>query len=388
MHFKKKKFKRNGIRLFILSLIFSLISFVPEALPLQAADVGISISGPQNVDAGGGSVSYTANLSAPDSIVAYDLKVSTEGGASASPAVFYHDSGEEVFSSLSLSITVNYSDSFSLTVYGHITTDDGAGDVKDLEAAGSINVTVSAPATPTPVPATPTPVPATPTPKPPTPTPSPKPSSKPADPTPTPEAVTPTPEPEESEGTTAEEDDFDYTPLEEKFITKSDIEARSGPGASYRYLKLNPKGTVLDVIGETDNGWYVILLNGEEAFVPGSYLRPYDGDEEAEASTSTDDDTKGSTSSQATSSETSASETAGETTASPSNDTKKSESASGTEAEDPAEEKQSETVEMIQLKGRKSSDYSKLLLILLPALLLIVVLISFLLKRYYRNDDR
>lgn len=89
--------------------------------------------------------------------------------------------------------------------------------------------------------------------------------------------LSPTPRPTTTRATTTESTYRPFTPMEGEYITTTRIDARSGPGLSYDYLGDFEGGTVIDVFGLTDNGWYVTMFNGIEAYVPGSYLRAYTG---------------------------------------------------------------------------------------------------------------
>ncbi len=121
----------------------------------------------------------------------------------------------------------------------------------------AFTVTVSAPtpkATPTPAPkATPTPKPS-PTPKKPgnntTATTKAKPSSK-------------------------AENNNNYKRINKKMVVTTDLDIRSNASLSSAYLGFYDKGTVVDVIGVTDDGWYVVNYNGKTAYLAGSYLNDY-----------------------------------------------------------------------------------------------------------------
>lgn len=88
--------------------------------------------------------------------------------------------------------------------------------------------------------------------------------------------------------TTTESTYRPFTPMEGEYITTTRIDARSGPGLSYDYLGDFEGGTVIDVFGLTDNGWYVTMFNGIEAYVPGSYLRAYTGQATSATTTRSD----------------------------------------------------------------------------------------------------
>lgn len=404
----KNKLKMLTLKLLLLSFLWALLLPFLPVRNLRAAS-GISVSGPQTVEGSSGTASYTIHLSTPQKFAGYNVNISIDKNGSATPAYFYFEDqdGNSAVSSADLHFSVNYSGSFTISVNYNASVTDGEN--KPQPEFGSVSYSVTA-AAPTPSP-TPEPAPtATPTPAPtpqasPTPTaaPTPVPSTEPAaTPSPRPtQAPTPAPEADESEP------EISYSPLHAKYIAKSDIESRSGPGLHYRYLKLNPRGTILDVIGRTDNGWYVVKLDGEDAFIPGSYLREYNEDEESPETTAepsesvseafTEDTTASAETSVTSTAETSAAVTGASSTASVPAETSAAAAASSAgidpAASEPADASKIVLNEEHKLSGffsrlQRSLGTVPLIIIVLLVVLLIVSLVSFILKRRWNNPPR
>lgn len=128
-----------------------------------------------------------------------------------------------------------------------------------LNRAFTVNVVAPAP-TPTPVP---------------TPAPTPKPTTK-ATTRATTKSTTQTKPTTKSTSTKSQDsNDKNYRDINKKMILTSDLDIRSDASLSSTYLGSYDKGTVVDVIGITDNGWYVINYNGKTAYLAGSYLEDY-----------------------------------------------------------------------------------------------------------------
>lgn len=317
LRFKTKKFSAK-----FLACLFAAALLLPLCLPAELSadsDVTCSISGPESLEGPSGTAAYKINLSSPHKFAGYDIRVALKGKATTNDRHFYLETPDKLLTSVSLSVNVNYTGDFTLSISGGVSLDiGGSSQYRTPGGRTSLNVKVKAPApspTPTPIPTTakpttvpttakpttvpttvkPTTVPTTaePTTVPTTAKPTPVPTT--AEPTPVPtKAATPTPVPTKAPTPTPQPSETrpPYKNIEGQYITKQAIEARSGPGLRYDFLKMLPAGTVIEPYGLTPDGYYVCLINGKESYIAGSYLKPYDPSETAEATESSAEETK------------------------------------------------------------------------------------------------
>lgn len=166
-------------------------------------------------------------------------------------------------SSTSHTYVVNFSYSAEGTKSINISYDLISADLNRTVLNRAFTVKVVAP-TPTP-----TPVP-TPTPKP-TPTPTPKPTTK----NTTKSTTQAKPTTKTTSSNSKDDNNKNYESINKKMLVSSDLDIRSEASLSSSYLGSFDKGTVVDVIGVTDSGWYVINYNGKTAYLAGSYLEEY-----------------------------------------------------------------------------------------------------------------
>ena len=66
----------------------------------------------------------------------------------------------------------------------------------------------------------------------------------------------PDPEPDYSSSSSSSDDDYEETPCDITVYASCALNTRSGPGISYSLLSTLSFGTAIDVVAETDNGWY------------------------------------------------------------------------------------------------------------------------------------
>ena len=74
---------------------------------------------------------------------------------------------------------------------------------------------------------------------------------------------------------TSSEPDYRITVYEEErtLYTSTGVNVRKGPGTEYEQVELLTKGAAVTVTGETDNGWYQILRDGNVAYIKSEFLQ-------------------------------------------------------------------------------------------------------------------
>lgn len=374
MKHKSAQNKIYAVKLFIAAFLLTLIFPFIKVNQIRAAGVSMSISGPSSVEGPEGTAYYSIELYTSQLMSGYSVEISVEGDASADSEYFYFEDqdGESAVSSASLPFTIYYEGDFVLKVAYTASVTDGNTPPEPDEGSASLSVTMTAP-------------PTEPEPEPdpePDPEPEPEPDPEP-DPEPQPDPgdkdTPPETEPRESK---KDEDSKDYSPASGKYVTISDIESRSGPGLGYDYLRNNPEGTVLNVIGVTSDGWYVVKQNGQDAYIAGSYLKPYD---ESSAGTKKTETAKTSTSKSSASTKTTSSTTT-KSSASATSTEKGDDKASGMTALKDKKHKEDRGNKQLTAE-RRGIGVPHIILILLIILILVWLLSYFLKRRWNIRDD-
>lgn len=252
-----KNLSNKKIKVTFLTLFVALF-FLISSTNIKAANNGsVNISVSPNQITSEGATSATANISVSSDypIANYLLTVTVNGQVVSTPTgLGLNEAKSHTINPIK--IDLSGPGNYDISVSGEISINNGT-DYESINVASSAKVTVSAPtskATPTPAPkATPTPKPS-PTPKKPgnntTATTKAKPSSK-------------------------AENNNNYKRINKKMVVTTDLDIRSNASLSSAYLGFYDKGTVVDVIGVTDDGWYVVNYNGKTAYLAGSYLNDY-----------------------------------------------------------------------------------------------------------------
>lgn len=58
-------------------------------------------------------------------------------------------------------------------------------------------------------------------------------------------------------------------------VTAPALHVRKGAGVTYDIIGQLKRNDVIEAVGKTDNGWYVVQYDGKEGFVNSQYLQPY-----------------------------------------------------------------------------------------------------------------
>lgn len=278
-----------------LALIWSIVLILPfityQKLYAAQPSMQISIS-PTSVTSENPKATVTFNISSETAISGYEIYLSSSTAKLAKTQVFASQLTSQNLTNITETVTVEFpspgSHTITVTSWEITYLIPGQSDYGTIYEGKDVNLTVNvaAPTTTTPPTTTSTTVaPTTTTTAAPTTTTIP---SATLSPTPRPTTTSTTARPTTTRATTTESTYRPFTPMEGEYITTTRIDARSGPGLSYDYLGDFEGGTVIDVFGLTDNGWYVTMFNGIEAYVPGSYLRAYTGQATSATTTRSD----------------------------------------------------------------------------------------------------
>lgn len=282
---KKVSQRISSTFLFIALLVTMLVPFFFSENIYAQGSLSLSVS---KVDATAKTATLNYTITSTYAIEEYDIIFSSSTGTSfdKNRIVFINnEAGTEktMSGSVGMSFPSDGEHKISATVYVTYFNED----IQIFSSSANASVVIQAPTTTTtpPTTTTTTAAPTTTTTAAPTTTTTP---SATLSPTPRPTTTSTTARPTTTRATTTESTYRPFTPMEGEYITTTRIDARSGPGLSYDYLGDFEGGTVIDVFGLTDNGWYVTMFNGIEAYVPGSYLRAYTGQATSATTTRSD----------------------------------------------------------------------------------------------------
>lgn len=255
-----------------LALIWSIVLILPfityQKLYAAQPSMKISIS-PTSVTSENPKATVTFNISSETAISGYEIYLSSSTAKLAKTQVFASQLTSQNLTNITETVNVEFpspgSHTITVTSWEITYLIPGQSDFGTIYEDKDVNLTVNvaAPTTTTIPSAT-------------------------LSPTPRPTTTSTTARPTTTRATTTESTYRPFTPMEGEYITTTRIDARSGPGLSYDYLGDFEGGTVIDVFGLTDNGWYVTMFNGIEAYVPGSYLRAYTGQATSATTTRSD----------------------------------------------------------------------------------------------------
>lgn len=262
-----------------LALIWSIVLILPfityQKLYAAQPSMKISIS-PTSVTSENPKATVTFNISSETAISGYEIYLSSSTAKLAKTQVFDSQLTSQNLTNITETVNVEFpspgSHTITVTSWEITYLIPGQSDFGIIYEDKDVNLTVNV---------------AAPTTTPPTTTTTTIPSAT-LSPTPRPTTTSTTARPTTTRATTTESTYRPFTPMEGEYITTTRIDARSGPGLSYDYLGDFEGGTVIDVFGLTDNGWYVTMFNGIEAYVPGSYLRAYTGQATSATTTRSD----------------------------------------------------------------------------------------------------
>lgn len=250
-----KNLSNRKIKVTFLTLFVALFFLISSTNIRSANNGSVNISVSPNQITSEGATSTTANISVSSDypIANYLLTVTVNGQVVSTPTGLGLN---EAKSHTINPIKINLSGpgNYEISVSGEISINNGT-DYESINVANSATVTVSAPTTK-----------ATPTPKP---TPTPKETSK--NTTSTTKAKPST----RVTSTNSQSNNTNYKRINKKMVVTTDLDIRSNASLSSAYLGSYDKGTVVDVIGVTDDGWYVVNYNGKTAYLAGSYLNDY-----------------------------------------------------------------------------------------------------------------
>lgn len=258
---KSNSLSNKKTKVIFLSLFVAIFFFFYSSNIESSNNGTVNISVSPNQITSQGATSTTANISVSSNypIANYLLTVTVNGNVVSTPTGI----GLTEATSHTISpITINLAGpgNYVVAVHGQLSVNNG-NDYMPVDVSNSVQVTVSAPApTPTPVP---------------TPAPTPKPTTKPTTRATTKSTTQTKPTTKSTSTKSQDSNDKNYRDINKKMILTSDLDIRSDASLSSTYLGSYDKGTVVDVIGITDNGWYVINYNGKTAYLAGSYLEDY-----------------------------------------------------------------------------------------------------------------
>lgn len=380
-----KNLSNRKIKVTFFTLFVTLFLFISSTNVKSANNGAVTINVSPNQITSEGSTSTTANISVSSDypIANYLLTVTVNGQVVSTPTGLGLN---EAKSHTINPIKINLSGpgNYEISVSGEISINNGT-DYESINVANSATVTVSAP-TPK---ATPTPAPKA------TPTPKPSPTTK-----KTSNNTTATTKAKPS--TNSENNNKNYKSINKKMVVTTDLDIRSNASLSSTYLGSFDKGTVVDVIGVTDDGWYVINYNGKTAYLAGSYLNDYsastpnstrsnsnNNNSNSKKTTSSKKDSKSNTSTTSKDDKTKETTKARKTTTSKTSTlettTKKSDSGLIIGANDSNTNMQAENNKIKSLFSKL--DPTMLIVIALIILLIILMIVYYILKKRILEDE-
>ena len=385
---KNLKNRTLNKKLLTLALLFAILIFPFSSTTLLAQSASVSLTVTPSTIKAGETTTATASISinSPSGIrgvIALNLWMD---GTKIKPIIEINLEEVTTLNLVPIEFQVSGTQDHELIVEGKVSVVSG-DDFTEVEVSDSARISLIQPS-PTPQPATPTPVPATPSPVPTTATTkennttstkdktSPSESSSTSQKNSTSTATSTT----STTSSTAElNTNYPYTPLNERMVTTVDLDIREEPAINGAFLGVLTKGTKVDVLGLTDNGWYIINHNGQTAYLAGSYLEVAQDESTNTSAHNTSQNTEQSnedTSSKTTSNN--SSKTTKETSTSNSSKSDKSDidSSSNETAETTGQNKQSSSNQKLS-----PSTLGKIILILLGVLVILSLIYFFLRKR-------
>ncbi len=271
----KRKFLFAGLAAWLLALVLPFLMPVAEIQAQSIGSISLALSSVNQADR---TATFSYTVSTNDYLRDYTVSLhnQTNGTTGELRYVDYEPFGETARShSGTLSMSFPSSGTFSVTASVTASTVDQNDEPDFFDATSSaVSVTIQSPTTTTTTQApttTTTQAPTT------TPTAGPTPSATTTRPTTTRPSATPTPT--AATPTTTEAYVPPYTVISGRYRVTADIVAKENPSMSSATVAYLDEGVEVDVVGRTDSNWYITLINGSEAFLPGAYLVEVAGSE-------------------------------------------------------------------------------------------------------------